>query len=152
MEILHRLDNIENCEVVLNEGVDAFTDRLKDLVAIKGEEKVREAWPTCLKGVVQQLYSTELTSLEKEFMRGGTVERMSIALISRFKESGSMALNALQTEKFTFADARQHKSLRGNAQSMFRHAKAAEMTCPIPRGEKVLDIGHRISRCKMSTS
>jgi hypothetical protein len=39
-----------------------------------------------------------------------------------------VAMTALATERFTMADIRAGKNLRGFAQAMMRHAKAAEMT------------------------
>ena len=112
---------------IFYKDVYAFADRLRDLAAIKGLEKVQEVWTTCLRGTAHQWYSSELTMREKNLLRTASIDSIITDLIERFKEQGSVALLALQTEKYTWADARAAKSLRAYAQSMFRHAKAAQM-------------------------
>ena len=51
----------------------AFVDRIKDLVELKGEDKVREVLPTCFRGEALTWHSTELTELEKTLLRTATL-------------------------------------------------------------------------------
>ena len=60
-------------------------------------------------------------------MRSASLSRIGRILVSRIKERGSVALAAMQTEKYGFSEAKS-KTPRAYAQSMFRHARAAEMT------------------------
>ena len=58
---------------VFYRDVYAFQDRLQDLVPLKGEDKVREVIPTCLRGSALIWHSTELTELEKRGLRNASV-------------------------------------------------------------------------------
>lgn len=49
--------------------VYAFVDRLKDIAAIKRNDKVREALPTCFRDETFIWYSTGFTELEKTLLR-----------------------------------------------------------------------------------
>ena len=113
---------------VFYRDVYAFVDRLKDLVYLKGEDKVRELLPTCLRGTALIWHSMELTELEKRGLRNASVEEWSETLIEKFKERTSVALQNLQGEHYNMNDARQGRTPRAFAQSMLRHAKAAQMT------------------------
>jgi hypothetical protein len=66
--------------------------------------------------------------MERDLMMTASLEQITSALIRRFKEHVAVAMQALTSDKFTLVDIRAGKNLRGFAQSMFRHAKAQEMT------------------------
>ena len=106
----------------------AFVDRLKDLASIKGDEKIREILPTCFRGEALTWHSTELTDLEKTLLRTADLAVWFDSLVKRFKERATVAVQHLQTEKYTMTDARNGKSPRTYVQSIMRHAKAAELT------------------------
>ena len=113
---------------VFYRDVYAFVDRLKDMAHLKGEEKIREVLPTCFRGTALTWHSMELTELEKRGLRNATVDEWSETLIEKFKERTSVALQHLQSEHYNMNDARQGRTPRSFAQSMLRHAKAAQMT------------------------
>ena len=106
----------------------AFVDRLKDVAADKGEDKVRETLTTCFRGEALTWHSAELTDLEKTLLRTADLSVWCDSLIKRFKERATVAVQHLQTEKYTMADARGSKSPRAYVQSVIRHARAAELT------------------------
>ena len=114
--------NSKNENPVINAGrhvfyrdVYAFVDRLKDLVHLKGEDKVREVLPTCFRGSALIWHSTELTELEKRGLRNASVEEWSETLTEKFKERTSVALQHLQSEHYTMNDARQGRTPRSFA-------------------------------------
>jgi hypothetical protein len=108
--------------------VHAFTDRLKHLAVVRSEGLVREVFLTCLRSAALVWHSTELSDMEMDLIMTASLEQITSALIRRFKEHVAVAMQALTSDKFTLVDIRAGKNLRGFAQSMFRHAKAAEMT------------------------
>ena len=113
---------------VFYRDVYAFQDRLKDLVHSKGEDKVKEVLPTCLRGSALIWHSTELTELEKRGLRNASVDEWCETLVEKFKEKTSVALRNMQAEHYTMNDARQGRTPRSFAHNMLRHAKAAMMT------------------------
>ena len=82
----------------------------------------------CLRGSALLWHSTELSEIEKELLRTASVQQWTIILIKRFKERTTTAVQKLQAEKYTMADARAGKSPRAWVTSMLRYAKAAEFT------------------------
>ena len=108
--------------------VYAFIDRLKDVALLRSMEKPRVVLPQLLRGSALIWYSTELFANEREMLRLVPLEYWYTQLITRFKKRTSDALYALQVEKYTIANAREGKSPRIYAQSLFRHAKTAQIT------------------------
>ena len=106
--------------------VYVFTDRLKDLEKGSSGAKIKEYISGCLKGGALRWQARELTELERDFLREATIERWCTTLIRRFKERGPVALKALQTERYTYADARSGRTPRAYVQEILRHARAAE--------------------------
>ena len=113
---------------VFYRDVYVFVDRLEDLVSFKGEPTVRELVPSCLRGSALIWYTTELTDLEKRGLRNATVKEWCETLITTFKEQTSVALQNLQSERYTMADARKQVHPRSYVQKILRNAKAAQMT------------------------
>jgi hypothetical protein len=113
---------------VFYRDVYIFVDRLEDLVSFKGEAAVRELVPSCLRGSALIWYTTELTDLEKRGLRNATVKDWGETLIATFKEQTSIALQNLQSERYTVADARKQIHPRTYVQKVLRYAKAAQMT------------------------
>lgn len=112
---------------VFYRDVYAFEDRLKDLVHLKGEDKVREVLPTCFRGSALIWHSTQLTELEKRGLRNFSVGQWCETLVEKFKERTATALEHLKADHYTMADARQGRAPREFAQNMMRYAKAAHM-------------------------
>jgi hypothetical protein len=106
----------------------AFSDRLKQVTQVRGERKIRELFLTLLRSSTLIWHSTELSDMERDLLQIAPIDRICAALIRRFKEQTAVAMTALATKRFTMADIRPGKNLRGFAQAMMMHAKAAEMT------------------------
>lgn len=119
---------VSSGKVLFYRDIYSFVDRLNDIAASKGQDTVKDVLVQCFRGSAQEWHTNELTSFEKESLRTASLERIGSLLINRFKERGSVALAALQTERYGFREAKAQKSPRSFAQAMFRHAKAAEMT------------------------
>ena len=116
----------ENNRTVFRD-IYVFVDRLKDMAATKGENKVVEALPLCLRGGALAWHTDELSELNKSLLRRADLQSWVETLIKRFKEQSSVAVRALQTEGYTMADARTGKHPRAYVQSIRRHARAAEL-------------------------
>lgn len=112
---------------VFYKDVYAFVDRLKDVALLKGDDKLRNILPQCLRGTALIWHSTELSDMEKNMLREASMKFWHDALIERFKERTPAALSAIQNAKYTLEDARRNKDPRTFAQDIFRHAKAANL-------------------------
>ena len=112
---------------VFYRDVYAFIDRLKDLINLKEEDKVREVLPTYFRGSAQIWHSTELTELKKRGLRNTSVSNWGDTLVEQFKERTSVALRHLQAEHYTINNARQGRTPRSFMQNMLRHTKAAHI-------------------------
>ena len=106
--------------------VYTFTDHLKDLDKTTSGPRVKELVATCLKGGALRWYNSELTEIEKDFFREATIERWCTHLIKRFKERSPVALKKLQTESYTYADARRGRRPRAYMQDILRYSRAAD--------------------------
>jgi Aspartyl protease len=108
--------------------VYVFTDRLKDFATIKGEELVKSNVHASLRGSALDWYSTELTDREKRYLRLATLQDGWIdSLIQRFKPRTALALNKLTEARYALSDLRDGTSPRAFAQTILRHAKAAQI-------------------------
>ena len=125
----------EGTESIVSQGkyfcyrdVYAFVDRLKDMAATKGDDKVRDVLSTCFRGSAQIWHSMELIDIEKEYLRTARISRICEILITRFKTRGLVALAVLTSFYYGFKEAKAQKTSRSFAQDMFRYTKAAKMT------------------------
>ena len=106
-------------------NVYTFTDHLRSLEKTASGDRVRDLISTCLKGEALRWFETELTEIEKDYFREATVEKWCTNLVKRFKERTPTALKKLQTESYTYADARRGRTPRSYMQNILRHARAA---------------------------
>jgi hypothetical protein len=74
--------------VIVTEGrytiykdVFTFTDRLSHIAAVRSEAKVRELFPTLLRGSALIWHSTELSEMERDHMRTCSIERLNMVSI-----------------------------------------------------------------------
>ena len=112
---------------VFYRDVYVFIDRLKDMAPLRGEDRLRIVIPQCLRGSAIIWHTTELSEMEKAYLRTATVAQWESALTHRFKERAPVALAKLQSIRYTMADAKAGKDPRAVAQDIFRHAKAAHL-------------------------
>ena len=109
-------------------NVILFTERLRDVAAVKGSLAVKTNLNTALRGTALLWYTTELSDLEKLGLRAGNdIEEWCKVLLRRFKESTGVALSHLTAEKYTLADARNQREPSGYVQAVVRHAKSANI-------------------------
>ena len=109
-------------------SVILFTERLRDVAAVKGFPIVKANLNTALRGTALLWYTTELSDLEKLGLRAGNdIEEWCKVLLKRFKESTGVALNNLTSEKYTLTDARNKREPSGYVQAVIRHAKSANI-------------------------
>ena len=103
-----------------------FTNQLRQIASIKGEEVVRLNSPLCLRGYAQQWFSSELTTEQQAEYRT-TLERWIRALINRFQPDSGDAFNKIQTIKYTVQDAREGRHPAPFVQQINRAAKTLKM-------------------------
>ncbi|TAQ84474.1 hypothetical protein B7494_g7190 [Chlorociboria aeruginascens] len=121
------LSESSSSKIIYND-VYAFTDRLLHLSAAYDEQKIRNLLPTCLRGSALTWHSIELTSIERQFFARVTLPEVCDGLIKRFKEAASVAVNEYMKAELRIDDIVSGQSMRGYAQKMFKHARAAGMT------------------------
>ncbi len=112
---------------VFYRDIYAFVDRLKDMMNLRGEDKLRAVLPQCFRGSALIWHSTELSDMEKDLLRQASLSSWYQAMINRFKQRTPMALASLQQSRYTMTDAQSGKDPRLFAQDIFRSAKAANM-------------------------
>lgn len=79
----------------------------------------------CLRGRASAWYSTRLTTLQKDGLRGGEEINNWIDLLTKkFRESTTVALNKLTSLKYTTTDARQKHEPADYVYEIVRRAKA----------------------------
>lgn len=107
--------------------VHLFTERIKDIAAVKNAELVRNNLNTCLRGTALACYTGVLTDNQKRLVKlGGGVEEWVHALLKRFKESPQ--LTTITKERYTMEDARRRREPFEYAQTITRAAKSTNMT------------------------
>ena len=112
------LDDVNDAPIVTVDrhscyrDIYSYVDRLKDLAKQRSPDKLRTILPECFRGDTQIWYSIELGEMEKDLLRSVPLEKWYEALIKRFKTRTPRALELLQTERYTFVDARNKKHPR----------------------------------------
>jgi hypothetical protein len=107
-----------------------FTERVRDVAQIKGEDVLKTNIPACLRGTALAWYTTELSNLERQGLRAGTLETFLTELTLRFQEAQDVALRKLTAEKFTAYQVRQERQPAEYVYTIIRHAKSALITSP----------------------
>ncbi|KAI8962928.1 hypothetical protein F5Y11DRAFT_346956 [Daldinia sp. FL1419] len=121
-------------EYPIYSNVHAFTDRLLEMAAIRGEEAVKRVWTTCLQGSAQGWLTTELTRLEKRGLQNGNIKDIAKALVQKFKKDDIIAQSDLMEHSFTLRDIREGKSMCAFVHAVIRDAK----DCNLPRFNQLL--------------
>ena len=110
---------------VFYRNVYAFVNRLKNVSFIREKDKLRVVISQCLRSIVFIWHSTELFEIEKKIYRDMSLQNWCNVFIKRFKERVSVALNYLQSIKYTLKDAKKHRDFRTFVQNLFKHVKVA---------------------------
>ena len=115
-----------NGKETIYRDVHAFVDRLNDMLIIYGAPTIRTNLVKCLRGRARVWYTTQLTPLKKEGLRNGAgISLWASALINKFRESPTVALNRLSGIKYTTTDAQQKQEPAEYVYEVIRRAKAA---------------------------
>lgn len=80
--------------------VHLFIERVKDMVAVRGDEMVRQNLLTCLKGAALTWYTSELIANQKRLVTMGyNIDKWERKLVKRFdKEHQNIAMNTIVKE------------------------------------------------------
>lgn len=93
---------------------------------VYGALAIRANLLECLRGRASAWYSTQLTTLQKDRLRGGDgINNWIDQLTEKFRESATVALNKLTSLKYTTTDARQKHEPANYVYEIVRRAKAA---------------------------
>ena len=106
-----------------------FVKRVKDIVSIHEDEKMKTNLFSCLKGNAQIWYTENLNDFEKKALRSlKKTDRWCFALIKKFKQFVISTLQALSSDKYTLDDVRNKRDISSFVFSIMRHAKTANIS------------------------
>ena len=103
-----------------------FIDHFKDLNKITSDSKIKKLVTICFKREALRWYNSKFIEIEKNFFKEITIERWCIHLIKRFKKRNSVVLKKLQTEFYTYVDARRERKSRVYMQNILRYFRVAD--------------------------
>ena len=107
--------------------VYVFINRLKNLIFLRDDDKLRTILSQCLQNVVLIWHIMKFFEFEKNLFRIVSFASWYDALIVKFKKRVHVVLKRLHRERYIFVDAKNRKDFRLFAQNIFRHVKAIEM-------------------------
>ena len=107
--------------------VYVFVDRLKNLVSLRDENKLRTVLSQCLRDYAQEWHSLILSELKKNLLRIASLVIWYQTLIKSFKKRAAQTLQSLQKKRYIMSDARQQRNSRMYAQNIFRHVRVVEL-------------------------
>jgi hypothetical protein len=126
--------NVESDDSVVNakrhvfyKNVYVFVNRLKNMINIWENDKLRIVLSQCFRDATLIWHSIELFDMKKDLLRQINLSFWYQALINRFKKRTFLTLSALQNFKYTLSDARSEKDSRLFAQQIFRSIKTINM-------------------------
>ncbi len=121
-------DSVVNVDQhVFYKDIYAFVNRLKNMITIREDDKLRTILSQCFRGAALIWHFIELSDMKKDLLRQVNLSSWHQTLINRFKERTSVALSFLQNNRYTLTDARSGKDSRVFAQNIFRSVKATNM-------------------------
>ena len=112
---------------VFYRNVYTFTDRLKDMIVIKNDSKLKTIISQCFRESALIWHFIELTDLEKEILKDAFLTMWYNVIVKRFKKRISIALINMQIIKYTLENVKQLKNLRIFAQNLFRFVKTTNL-------------------------
>ncbi|CAG8961032.1 hypothetical protein HYFRA_00002572 [Hymenoscyphus fraxineus] len=102
-----------------------FTERIKDIALLKGQDSVQGIITSCFRGSALAWYTAELSDLERAGLRTGSLDLLLGTLIARFKEPSALSLKKLHMLKYDTQDVRQQKEPAAYVQEVVRLSKGA---------------------------
>ncbi|KAK1963004.1 hypothetical protein LY78DRAFT_585581, partial [Colletotrichum sublineola] len=118
------LGMVNDGKLTVYTDIYAFTDRLNDLAASRGDAPVREVWTQCLQGSALVWYSQVLTAADRELYRGAPMTAITAKLMERFKPHYGDAMRRWKQATFSIQDIHASKDPMIYVQTMLRDAKA----------------------------
>ena len=106
--------------------VYVFVDRLKNLISLRDENKLRTVLSQCLRDYVQEWHSLTLFELKKNLLRIASLITWYQILIKSFKKRATQTLQSLQKKRYIMSNVKQQRNSRMYAQNIFRHVKVVE--------------------------
>jgi hypothetical protein len=126
--------NVDDDDSVVNakrhvfyKNIYAFVNRLKNMITIREDDKLRIVLSQCFRDAALIWHSIELFDMKKDLFRQINLSFWYQALVNRFKKRTFLTLFVLQNFKYTLNDARFEKDLRLFAQQIFRSIKTVNM-------------------------
>ena len=107
--------------------VYVFVDRLKNLISLWNENKLRIVLSQCFRDYVQKWHSLTLFELKKNLLRIAFLVIWYQILIKSFKKRAIQTLQNLQKKRYIMSNVKQQRNFRMYAQNIFRHIKIAEL-------------------------
>jgi hypothetical protein len=108
-------------------NVDAFCERVRDAVSLKGPDVVRENLHLCLRGTASRWWTFELSELDKQAIRRDDTPRLSQwtgRLTSRFRPRLAQAMRENSDLVFQISDVRAEQSVLVYFQSKLLRARS----------------------------
>ncbi len=113
-------------------NVHLFLERVKNVARMKNATQIRKNLFTCLRKLVLQWYTFELSENIKNLLRfEDEVEFWKKKLFKRFKKFVNVIMTFLIKKKYTMKNARRRKKSREYAEVILRAAKSANLTSKI---------------------
>jgi hypothetical protein len=126
--------NIDDDESIVNvsrhvfyKNIYVFVDRLKNMIVIREDDKLRIVLFQCFRDAVLIWHFIELFDMKKDLLRQINLASWYQIMINRFKKRTSLVLFALQNFKYDLIDARFERDLRLFAQQIFRSIKTVNI-------------------------
>jgi hypothetical protein len=126
--------NIDDDDSIVNinrhvfyKNIHVFIDRLKDMIAIREDDKLRIVLSQCFRDAALIWHFIELSDMKKDLLRSINLTSWYQVMINRFKKRTLLILFVFQNFKYTLNDARTEKDLRLFAQQIFRSIKTVNM-------------------------
>ncbi|KAK2034141.1 hypothetical protein LX32DRAFT_441932 [Colletotrichum zoysiae] len=120
----NHLGMVSDGKLTVYTDVYAFTDRLTDLAASRGDAAIREIWTQCLQGSALVWYSQILTPADRDLYRTATINTITAKLLERFKPHYGDAMRRWKQASYTLQDVHGAKDPMIYVQTMLRDAKA----------------------------
>jgi hypothetical protein len=106
-------DSIVNVERhVFYKDIYVFVDRLKNMISIREDDKLRTMLSQCFRDFALIWHFTKLFDMKKDLLRQTNLVSWYQAMINRFKKRTSLAFSALQNSKYSLTDARARKKFK----------------------------------------
>ncbi len=112
---------------VFYKNIYVFVNRLKDMITIRDENKLRTILSQCFREAALIWHSIELFDMKKDLLRQINLASWYQIMTNRFKKRIFLTLSALQNFKYDLIETQFEKNSRLFAQQIFRSIKTTNM-------------------------